>query len=471
MTAGSSAQIALTELFNSALDRHVGADASLCVAFSGGVDSTVMLWLAAKTQSRPVRAVHVNHGLQADADAWAQHCVAVSENLGVSCTVMCVDVARQGDGLEAAARKARYAALEAKLMEQEVLLTAHHEQDQLETFLLQMLRGSGVKGLAAMPAYTAEKGYRHARPLLLAEPERLRQFADEHGLDWHEDPSNADTNLDRNFLRHRILPVLAERWPAAARSVSRAARHSAEAAELLDELAKEDLAGQDAELMSAGAGLSVTLLRQLSPVRRKNALRYAIRSHGLPVPSEEQLLAAMQALMSDRPDSQPLAAWPGVRIRRYQDGLWFFSEAADPGNPELTEAGRYELGLSESLDMGRVRGTLRMQTCEGDGFAARWLEQGLSVRFRQGGEKLRPNPGGRKRDLKKLLQEREVVPWMREHIPLIYSGEKLLAVGDMWIEADCQAASGEAGFRLIWSKHVPLILAFPLSGGGLSGNL
>ena len=466
MIEGSAGQAELSKIFNAALDSHVPAGAPLCVAYSGGVDSTVLLWLAANTQSRPVRAVHINHRLQADADDWAQHCVAASSELGVACQVLSVQVNSAGCGLEAAARDVRYAALAEQLKSSEVLLTAHHEQDQLETVLLQLMRGAGIKGLAAMPSYTTDKGFAHARPLLQATSTSIRCLAAEQQLSWHEDPSNTDTDLDRNFLRHRVLPVLNERWPAAARTVGRAARLSGEAAELLDELAQADVGS-----LTALPCMDVSRLAQLSPARRRNALRYALRHWGLAVPSELQLRAALDGLLSVRSDSQPLAAWAGVRVRRYRDQLWFFSELDDPGEGPSLTAASYDWQTGQSLDMGRVRGTLELAAVTGKGIAGSWLQQPLVVRFRQGGEQLRPKLGGRTRQLKKLLQETDVVPWMRGNIPLIYAGDTLLAVGDIWIDADCQAAPNESGYEPIWTNHAPLNKVSPLLGSRLSGNL
>ena len=434
------------------LDAHVSSTAPVCVAFSGGVDSLVLLHaLRQSAGDRRIRAVHVDHGLQSQSGVWAETCqrICLDFNTPFSLVHARVDLA-SGLGLEAAARESRYAALEEQLSQGEVLVTAHHQRDQFETLLLRLLRGAGVHGLAAMSHHSHRGAMELLRPLLDVPADTIRAYAAAEQLDWVDDPSNADLAMDRNFLRHKVLPVLLARWNAAESSVARAARLCAESAAILDEVAQQDLEGviDRGRLSLAGLGI-------LSAARQKNAFRYALRMHDLAIPSEKQLEHALMTLLDAKGDAQPEAAWPGVRIRRYRRYLWFYPEAADPlhvGSPVEV----YPWQPDVTLDMGAVRGTLVSESVQGAGIAAEFCGEALQVKFRQGGERLRIARNGRTRELKNLLQEMDIVPWMRGHIPLIYSGEHLLAVGNIWVNADFAAHAGASGLKVKWEGHSPV---------------
>lgn len=457
---------AVAEVFAAAVAAHVPSSATLLVAFSGGIDSSVLLHVAVTAALRPVRAVYVDHGLHPESADWGEYCRAVCQGYGVPFTVLPVAVDAAGESPEAAARAARYTALRANLGAAEVLLTAHHEQDQLETFLLQTLRG-GVRGLAAMPLFAEGEGAPHLRPLLTVPDALIRHYAATHELQWRDDPSNAEVRFDRNYLRQEVLPGVLERWPGAASAVARSARLIGESGELLDELARADLG----QAMPA-SHVAVERLQPLPHIRRKNALRYAIRHAGLPVPSERQLEEALSALLDSREDAQPVAAWPGARIRRFRDVLWLYAEHADPLEqlahaPDCVDW----LDPEQSVQLGKVRGIVESRIEPGAGFRASLAETELSIRFRVGGERLRPGPDARERTLKNLLQESDVLPWMRSNIPLIYAGEQLLAVGDIWVNHDFAARPDESGRVIVWRDHAALFHDAALSGDGLSGNL
>lgn len=424
---------------------------ALCMAFSGGIDSTVLLHALSACSLPELRAVHVNHGLHPDADDWSAQCAKFCNALGVSLRRISVHVDTAGGaGLEAAARVARYGALEAELAEDEILITAHHRADQLETFLLQLFRGAGVHGLAAMAEHGHIGALEIIRPLLNVSGTAVREYAETAGLKWVDDPSNADTSLDRNFVRHNIVPLIIERWPAADRSVARSARLAGEAAGILDDTAARDLRGG-----LHGNRVQLEQLRSLPAPRQRNALRWVLRKQGLPVPTEKQLSDCLTVMLETRPESNPEAAWPGVRIHRFRDCLWYYAEELDPAGCSVPTEG-YPWNPQKPLDMGPVRGTLAMSSGTGEGIAAEFIGKKLHVRFRQGGEKLRAKNKGRTRLLKSLLQESDVPPWMRRHIPLIYSGETLLAAGDLWVNADCAAAPGQAGKTIRWSDYSPI---------------
>ena len=291
-------------------------DLALCVAFSGGPDSSALLAALAQLRHRPraLRAVHVDHGLHPDSAVWAARALEIAHSLGVPCAVRRIRIERRrGESPEAAARAARYGELGAALAEGEVLLTAHHEDDQLETVLLQLLRGAGVAGLAAMPEVMRFARGWLVRPLLTRSRAQLLAWVRGSGLECLEDPSNVDERFDRNFLRQRVLPVIAKRWPAAAATVHRSARHAAEAQRLLDELAQADL-----RTARHGEALAASALRALAIDRRRNALRFWISARGQPVPPAARLneiagslLAA--APMRSRASSGPAAGWSAMR--------------------------------------------------------------------------------------------------------------------------------------------------------------
>jgi len=284
-------------------------DVSLCVALSGGVDSTALLAALATGRAKSVRlrALHVDHGLQPASKQWAQHCRSLARRLRVPLKVLTTKVERQrGESLEAAAREARYRLLAGVLQPGEILLTGHHSDDQLETVLLQLFRGSGLPGLAGMPAIAPfAKGWL-ARPLLSRSRAELEAWARHQGLNWVDDDSNADERLDRNYLRLRVLPLIRERWPGAATAVSRSARHAAEAQALLDLLARVDV-----ERACYGELLSVKSLRALPPDRRRNALRFWITSAGYLAPDTRRLEEIASALLDARPDANPFVEWGG----------------------------------------------------------------------------------------------------------------------------------------------------------------
>jgi tRNA(Ile)-lysidine synthase len=412
------------------------------VAYSGGLDSTVLL-TALVSLRWPVTAIHINHGLNPAAANWAQHCRDTCTRLNVPLEVVNIEVTDvETLGLEAAARRARYAALRERVRPGEVLVTAHHLDDQAETVLLQLLRGGGVAGLAAMPARTVFGGGWHARPLLAFTRSSLRAYAELPGLTWIEDSSNDDESLARNFLRRRILPALRERWPQAAQVLGRSARHAADAAALLAELAEGDLR------TCAGPGaavLSIPALLQLSAPRQRNVLRHWLKCEQLPLPSDRQLMLLLAGLVTTPASQHSCVRWPGAELRRYRDQLYAFAESARPApwpaRPWV---------LDQPLDLPEAGIRLRAHATSGDGIArARIGATPLTVRPRQGGETCQLHAGGHRQALKKLLQAAGVPPWLRQTLPLIYAGEVLVAVADRWVCEPYTARAGEPSVRIV----------------------
>lgn len=427
---------------------QLAAHTSLKIAYSGGLDSHVLLHaLVALRETHPLRlnAVHVDHGLSPLSAAWSRHCVAVCEALQVPLVLETVQVqSHSGEGREAAARRARYAALARHVGPDDVLLTAHHQDDQAETLLLQLLRGAGVQGLAGMRAATRFSAGRHLRPLLDVGRSALRHYAESAGLQWIEDPSNADVGYRRNLLRHEVLPLLTQQWPQATALLARAAQHAGDAAELLNELAAADLSGcygQDTTTV-----LSVSAVLSLSPARQRNVLRYWLRTRGFLAPSTQHLEALVCQLADTPRTGHGRFTWPGTEMHRYRDQLHVMTPLTSlpPGLDVIWD-------LERPLALPQLGGRLQAVAVQGQGISrARLAGTAVRVRTRRGGEVCRLPGRAHHHKLKKLLQDQGVVPWRRDRLPLIYCGDQLVAVADLWVCAPYAAAAEEAGWQIQW---------------------
>jgi tRNA(Ile)-lysidine synthase len=419
------------------------------VAYSGGVDSHVLLHALASIRASlgcRIGAVHVNHGLHEHAAEWETHCREVSRTLAVPFVSLRVDArAAAGESPEAAARAARYAALQDWLAPGDCLLTAQHQDDQAETLLLQLLRGSGVKGLAAMPVRADFGAGQLRRPLLDCARQALLAYARENDLDWIDDPSNQDTGLDRNFLRHRVVPELRERWPALSATLARSARHCAEATRALAQLAELDLAAVAGETARA---LQVSGLQRLSMERRRNALRHWCMRQCGSTPSTAVVERMLTDVLAGRVDAEPCVRWGDHELRRYRDQVYLLGQA-----PLELPAGMLDWPLPRPLVLPGDGGTLSVTTETGGGIRAAAVAGNLlQVGFRHGGERCRP--GGRRHHhaLKKLFQEHGVLPWERSRIPLIYIGNELAAVAGLWVCEPFCAGAGEPGLAIHWDR-------------------
>lgn len=425
----------------------------LTVAFSGGLDSTVLLAALCRLPlAVPLRAAHVDHGLHADARAWHEHCAAVAAELGVEFVAARVAVERaSGLGLEAAARDVRYRALAELLEPGEVLLTAHHADDQLETLLLRTMRGSGVRGLRGIIAFGPFAGGFLGRPLLGLTRVELAAQARAWGLRWLEDPSNREARHDRNFLRLQVLPALLERWPNAARQAGSLARQMSDAEGLLEEVAAADAAPLPAPWCVPRA-----LLAALTPARQRNLLRYLLRTAGLGVPGAAKIEELRGALLTARGEAHPLVRWGGGEGRVFRGQLHLMAPLAAPS------AEGYTAELDRSARWTGPEGELAFAPAVGAaGIPESWLDRGLTLRFRGGGERLQPLGRPHRYSLKHLFQERGIVPWMRGRVPLLCRDDRLVAVGDLWLCADVAAVAGEPRWRVSWTQHSPLTAPAP----------
>ena len=413
----------------------------LLIAFSGGLDSTALLHALVQDpamRAQGLRAIHVHHGLQDMADDWAAHCARFCESIGVPLSIVKVSVDRDsGDGLEAAARKARYAAFGNALREHEVLVTAHHRDDQAETFLLRALRGSGPDGLAAMRPWRKFGGGPHWRPLLGTPRDDLLAYAQRHGLPWLDDPSNEDTHHDRNFLRQRILPLLRQRWPQADAAFARSAALNTDAVELLDQ---EDAAALAMVRSVDPQALSASALLELAAPRRARVLRRWIDALGFPPLPGEGVAQIESDLLPARADARARFEWRDVVIERWRD-LLHVQRRREP----LPAGWNAEWDGSEPLPLpGGDRLVLE---------GTQVLPSPCRVSARQGGERILLPGRTHSHALKNVLQELGVPPWERQALPLVHDGVgDLAAVADFAYSAAFDAWLRDEGARLRWLR-------------------
>lgn len=426
------------------LHSRVKPGARLVVGLSGGLDSVVLLDILDALRARlgfHLSAIHINHQISSHAPAWAEFCQALCARRQIPLGVVAVDLQhRHGLGLEAAARAARYQAFAAR--PEEFVVLAQHQDDQAETVLLQLLRGAGAKGLSAMPQLrheAARSDVAYLRPLLQATRAEILAYAQAHGLDWVEDESNADTVYDRNFLRHRAFPLLIERFPACRATLARSARHLAEAAQLLEELARLDAA----HAIPAGK-LNLDALSAMPEARARNLLRFWLAQAGVAAPGSERLGEVLRQLTTAAQDAEICLSVGQHEIRRFRGEACLVPLLASVvphavwdwhGEAQLRlDSLQVDLGFSEMPGRGISLAKLRAAP--------------VTLRLRQGGEHFQPACNRPRRSLKNLLQESGVPPWERERLPLLYSGKHLVWVPGVGVDCAFQAAAGEPGVVL-----------------------
>jgi len=437
----------------------------LAVALSGGLDSMVLLHLAheaAREAGLPLFAFHVHHGLSPNADAWHVHCAAVAAALGIVFDYREVTVEKGKSGVEAAARKQRYAALGEMCRAHgvDLLLTAHHLDDQAETVLLQLLRGSGPAGLSGMdaanraPTLLGDDVIVMARPLLTVARAELEAYAAAQQIAWVEDESNTDPRYARNALRHQVMPVLAQAFPGFQRRIARSGAHAASSQRLLDELGAQDL-----QACLDGDALNLPRLRALSADRINNLLRFWFAQRGLGMPSTAWLEQMVAQLTSAREDAQPLVAHPDVDVRRYRDRLLLVPKLKDLAglrDPDdegviVKHAQAFRWNGEASIAFPDYGGVLHFDPAA-TGLDAAWLRAApLEIDFRKGGERLKLAPKRPTRGLKQLFQAHAVPVWERSRLPIVSSGIDLLFAAGLGM--DCRHVSeGEGRIQLRWES-------------------
>jgi tRNA(Ile)-lysidine synthase len=438
----------------------------IAVALSGGLDSMVLLRLAHAHGLHP-HAFHVHHGLSPNADAWREHCAAAAAGLGVPFDWRAVSVAKGKSGIEAAARKQRYAALGdmCRVHGVDVLLTAHHLDDQAETVLLQLLRGSGPAGLSGMdaanraPGLLGDERLLMARPLLGVARADLEQVAREEGIAWVEDESNVDPRYARNALRHQVMPALAAAFPGFQQRIARSGAHARSAQRLLDELGEHDL-----QSCLAGDALDLARVRVLSRDRIDNLLRHWFAVRRLAMPSTAWLAQMVGQILSARDDAQLLVQHPDVHVRRHRDHLFLVQRLPDlAGMRDPEDAGIIDKRAQAFVWRGEAAiafpdygGVLHFEPAE-RGFDPAWLRgQCLEIDFRKGGERLKLASNRPTRSLKMHYQASGIPAWERGRLPIVNAGFDLLFAAGLGM--DCRhVAEGPGRVALRWDSATPAI--------------
>ncbi|MGJ7915530.1 tRNA lysidine(34) synthetase TilS [Massilia sp. LXY-6] len=457
----ASAAVSFAQAFDALRAEY--SPSRLAVALSGGLDSMVLLHLAgdaARAAGLPLFAFHVHHGLSPNADAWRAHCAAACAALGVAFDDRAVTVERGKSGVEAAARKQRYAALGdmCRTHGVDLLLTAHHLDDQAETVLLQLLRGSGPAGLSGMeasnraPTLLGDARLVMARPLLGIARAELEALAQERHIAWVEDESNSDPRYARNALRHQVMPVLAQAFPGFQRRLARSGAHAQSAQRLLDELAEQDLAA-----CLVDDAIDLSRLRLLSADRINNLLRHWFSTRGLGMPSTAWLEQMVAQLLSARGDAQPLVSHPEIDARRHRDRLYLVPKQPmlaglrDPDDEGIIvrHAQAFTWRGEASIAFPDYGGVLHFDVAS-HGLDPAWLKgRSLEIDFRKGGERLKLAPNRPTRGLKQLFQAADVPVWERSRLPIVSSGFDLLFAAGLG--TDCRfAAEGEGRIALRW---------------------
>ena len=463
-----SQQLPLQVAFNQTLTQYLntpllksasGSQRNLLLALSGGLDSVVLLHLLASARQVNnsniqfnLSALHVYHGLSLNANSWTHFCTELCESLHVPFAVKHVLVDKNsGLGIEAEARKQRYEALFNFADENEIkpdfILTAHHQDDQAETLLLQLFRGTGVKGLSAMANIDEKR--RLLRPLLSVSKAALLEYATQHQLKWCDDESNSDTYYERNFVRHEVLPNLTSRYPAIQTVLARTAGHMAEASALLD-----DLASIDASIYIKNNALDVKGLRDLSYARAKNLFRMWLANNQLAIPTAQQLDEILSQCLNAKPDANieleiMLAdTHDYLMLKRYQDTVFLCSNIP-PVTYDLVWNGEPELILPNG-------DKLLFSEVHGNGLAKKFGMARLRISNRVGGERFKPDALRPTRTLKHLLQAVNMPPWQREHLPLIYWQDTLACVPNVGYAHELKAKEAEVGIQITWCSNAQL---------------
>ncbi len=414
------------------------------IAFSGGLDSTVLLSAAASVREAlpgVLHAIHLDHGLHPESCAWVAHCQSCCERLSIPLHVRHLHLQpHPGDSIEAVAREARYRTFSSLLDPGDLLLTAHNRDDQAETLLLALLRGSGVHGLAAIP-FEMRLGAGHLiRPLLNVTRSALADYARTEGLTWIDDPSNAVTALDRNYLRHQVLPRLRERWPALATTLSRSAGHCAEAARLVDNLSAQTLPGLAGKRPGT---LNISELNHLERPLQKAVLRLWLRQRGYIMPDTRHLLRILDEVLPARQDASPLVAWPGCEIRRYRQDLFAMPPLPQPLPLDLEII--WSVGNEmATLELSQGLGRLEWFPAPGENTSG----QAVVVRFGLTGLRCRHRADRSPIPFKKLCQALGIPAWWRPYVPLIFAGDSLIAIAGV-----CSCQGDEPMGEFHWRGH------------------
>tara|TARA_B100001250_G_scaffold414562_1_gene453899 strand:+ start:2030 stop:3364 length:1335 start_codon:yes stop_codon:yes gene_type:complete len=417
------------------------------IAYSGGLDSTVLLYAISRLDLQvSIRAIHINHQIDSESSSWENFCRDNCKKLNIEFASKVVSLKLENKGnIEERAREARYTFFKEELSNSDLLITAHHADDQLETFLYRFLRGSGVKGLRGILDYNNfGKGFL-VRPLLDTTKSEIKYIAKEWKLQWIDDPSNKDISFDRNYLRHQVIPLIYSRWPSSSVIAARASKQMRDAEELLNILADLDL-----ELIPDKKRIPVELIKMHSEARSNNLLRKVLVDLDLPTPSSAQLKELYDALYVLRPDAETQVKWKGLEARVFKDILYLFKPIDDVSSNNIGVISKGKKWISPL-------GELYLEKTSGSGIPDSWVNKGLEIRFREGGEKIKLINTHQHKTLKNLFQSKSIVPWMRNRIPLIYYEDQLVAIANLWTSDIINSEKKENIYwKVNWINHPPI---------------
>jgi tRNA(Ile)-lysidine synthase len=421
----------------------------IIIAYSGGLDSAVLLdlvWRSRKQHSRLI-ALHVNHGLSVHSVSWADFCSNACDVYGIAIEIMSVKVDGQsGEGLEAAARHARYRAFESAMGQGDTICLAHHGDDQAETLLLQLMRGAGVKGLAAMPSSIEFSRGKMVRPLLGFDRRQLESYARQRKLTWIEDESNVDLRFDRNFLRHQVMPLLKGRWKGVVATVSRSAELCGEAESILEDLGREDWRRCRGD---GDHAVSIQELNELPVTRQRNLLRYWIGSHKRRLPIRQVLERVLVELIPAASDRAPIVSWDEGEFRRHGNRLYLLGQA-DTLAPD-----EYCVNWKEGdcFELPQLLGSLVIEIGPGGINKTQWEEGAIEVRRRSGGEGCKVAGKPHHRSLKRLFQEAAIPTWERWRMPLLFIDGEFGAVPGLWVCQQFAERPDREGVHIRWQRR------------------
>ena len=441
-----------TQNIEAIISKEIGSLVSrkFLLAFSGGVDSVVLLDLLVNVlkESDALRIIHINHNLNEHSNDWAQFSSEICEKYDLPLICESVEPKRHGKGLEADARELRYQSFRDVIQDDEYLLTGHHQDDQMETLLYRIFRGTGIDGLMAIRREIKfGKGFLY-RPMLNISREKIEEYAQLKNLKWIYDSSNDDSSYDRNFLRKDIIPLIKKRWPSVENKVSRLSVIAEQNQLLLNELAAEDV-GQ----LKNYNHLDIETLSEKSYPRIINIFRFMIKKNNMSVPSMQVLNEGIKTLMHSKSKS-PSMTWNDNTIRRYKHRLYFLNSALNSPNDLSNEM---SWDIKKTINLGKNLGSIQARFLNGEGISLNRCPSNLAIKYRKGGEEIKPSGHKITKSLKNLFQENNVLPWVRDKIPLIYVDQELISVGDLWFNQDFKASANEDGFLITWDKKIDVI--------------
>lgn len=420
----------------------------ILVGFSGGLDSSVLLHsLVMRVQPKNITAIHVNHGLSKNADLWQEQARNFCKDLGVDFACVSVGVSNNGGGWENSARQARYGVFQSRLQKDGILLLGHHMDDQVETLLYRLMRGSGNKGMSGIPSMRVLGQGRLIRPFLQVRRKDIEDYANGFEVEWVEDESNSSEKFDRNFLRNSLIPSIENRWPSYRKRFSEMARLSNESDILLMDLAKQDVAKLDLREEKAGFSICLQQLHKFDLVRQKNILRCWPEMIGLNTPDGTVIAEIMTTIIGSRIDSSPKLCVGKSQYRRYSNRLYLLN--ADKMPEDLVKEDLLEFWkLDECFNLDAAA-RLHSISSIGEGLSLSPSDI-VQVAYRKGGERCQPAGRNHSTSLKKCLHEYGLEPWWRDRVPLIFKDEKLIAVADLWVCEGWQVNADENGVKILW---------------------